>query len=569
MVNTGASGLADITFPDGTGLRLEKNSQFVLKEARGRTYIKPDGTPGTALEWLAVDLKSGKMFGALATGAEANNNSNNTGSSGKTAGVQARAMDLGNLSENLVRTAAAAAKPLPWWQQSGVKRTKVKVDMPTGVAAIRGTFWDNKVNPDGSFVTTLLTGSAEITAGGQTVDLNAGQRTEVAASGAPPAPPAPLTTEDKKEWVAQKEWAQERAQEIKAKQEQELPPPTPAEKPEQPTPPQQPQTQVPDQQKSPIPTDIISIVESALTSVEQSAASVTVDSGGSSTSSGGGTTGGTSSSQTTIRISSVERTSVSSTGVQANDTSGGGEAASAISKDGRYIAFYSNASNLVTSDTNTASDIFVRDRVYGTTVRVSVASNGTQGNSGSRSPNISADGRYVVFSSGASNLVAGDTNGSEDVFVHDRDTDNDGIYDEPEFISTTRVNIATDGTQTNSGSFSSYPSISADGRYVTFYSDANTLVPNDTNGVYDVFVHDMQAETTQRVSVSTAGDQANANSYFPSISPNGRYVVYTSGATTLVPGVSDFGIFVRDLVYNTTSYLLANASDPIMSFDGR
>lgn len=666
-VNTGSSGQADITFPDGTGLRLEGGSQFILKEARGRSYIKPDGTPGTAVEWLAVDLKNGKMFGALATTAEANDiGSNNDNSSDKAAGAkaalaQARAMSLGNFSEDLVRIAAAGAKPLPWWQQAGTKRTKVKIDMPTGVAAIRGTFWQNSVNPDGSFDTTLLTGSAEITAGGQSVGLSGGQRTEVTATGAPPAPPAPMTIEDKKEWVAQKEWAQARAEDIQAQKEQPLPPASPAEKPEEPRPPQQSpvsENPVANQPKLPDFNAILSgdifeqisdVISDVPPSADQPGTEDSGDSGGSGTSgvpvtaiylnkltlnltvgqapetltaylypydatnktltwtssepsvaavdngivtplSVGETTitatttdggfsaecfvnvtvdgdGGSPSPPSTIRLKSVEAASISPAGSSANDSSGGGEFGSAISQDGRYVAFSSYASNLITGDFNEQADIFVRDRILGKIVRVSVSSDGTQGNSGSRAPGISADGRYVVFTSGASNLVAFDNNNSEDVFLHDRDFDGDGIYDEAGATSTIRVSISTEGTEADDGSYA--PDISADGRYITYYSNATNLVDNDTNGKFDIFVHDMQGCITQRLSVSTNGEGANDDSYFPAISPNGRYVAFYSSATNLVPEFGGFGIFVRDLDTAQTSLLIPYASDPDLSYDGR
>jgi Tol biopolymer transport system component len=170
------------------------------------------------------------------------------------------------------------------------------------------------------------------------------------------------------------------------------------------------------------------------------------------------------------------RVSVASNGAQGN----GDSFSSSISADGRYVAFHSIASNLVSGDTNGAWDVFVHDRQSGQTTRVSAASNGAQGNGDSESPSISADGRYVAFSSDASNLVSGDTNGAWDVFVHDRQSG-----------QTTRVSAASNGAQGNGDSES--PSISADGRYVAFSSDASNLVSGDTNGAWDVFVHDRQS----------------------------------------------------------------------------
>jgi Tol biopolymer transport system component len=150
------------------------------------------------------------------------------------------------------------------------------------------------------------------------------------------------------------------------------------------------------------------------------------------------------------------------------------------------VAFYSQASNLVPGDTNDKADIFVHDRQSGQTTRVSVDSNGVQGNNASAYAAISSDGRYVAFQSDSTNLVPDDTNASTDVFVHDRQTG-----------QTTRVNVDSNGGQANTSAYpyGSYgrPSISADGRYVAFESYASNLVPNDTNASVDVFVHDCLA----------------------------------------------------------------------------
>src|SRR5437867_8922188 len=147
-----------------------------------------------------------------------------------------------------------------------------------------------------------------------------------------------------------------------------------------------------------------------------------------------------------------------------------------------------------------AAAVVVHDRQTGTTERVSVASDGTEGNAASAGATLSADGRFVAFHSAATNLVAGDMNGTNDVFVHDRQT---GI--------TERVSVASDGTQGNNAS--SYPAFSADGRFVAFDSDATDLVAGDTNGTTDVFVHDRQTGTTERVSVVSGGaPQGNGTS---------------------------------------------------------
>ena len=216
----------------------------------------------------------------------------------------------------------------------------------------------------------------------------------------------------------------------------------------------------------------------------------------------------------------TERISVDSAGMQGNANSG--IYGISITPDGRFVAFESPANNLVSGDTNGARDIFLRDRLNGTTERVSVGSGGTQGNADSLNPSISPDGRYVAFMSDASNLVPGDTNGVSDIFVRDRRRG-----------TTERVNLGVAGLQANL--FSDKPSISADGRYVAFMSMASNLVPGDTNAAADVFVRDRQTGTIERVSESSGGAQGDGGSAEASISRDGRYVAFSTKATNLVP----------------------------------
>jgi Tol biopolymer transport system component len=229
--------------------------------------------------------------------------------------------------------------------------------------------------------------------------------------------------------------------------------------------------------------------------------------------------------------------SVHSDGTQGDDVS----SFASISAHGRYVAFTSAASTLVTGDTNNGLDVFVHDRQTGTTTRVSLGLNGNQANGSSQEPSISAGGRYIAFYSGASNLVRGDTNRASDVFVYDRQTG-----------TTSRVSLRSNGNQANRNS--SVPSISGNGRYVAFYSNASNLVRGDTNDKFDAFVHDRQTGTTRRVSISSNGNQGNRSSYFPSISGDGRYVAFFSGASNLVRGDTNsrFDVFVRDRQTGTT-----------------
>ncbi len=219
------------------------------------------------------------------------------------------------------------------------------------------------------------------------------------------------------------------------------------------------------------------------------------------------------------QTSTTTRISLDSDGIEGNGDSFG----SSLSVDGRYVAFDSDASNLVAVDSNGATDVFLRDTNTNTTTRLSLASDGAQSNGNSGDPTISADGRYVVFISDADNLVSGDTNGTRDIFLRDTQTN-----------TTTRISVASDGIQANNTN--NNPAISANGRYVVFASDASNLVAGDTNGASDIFLRDTQTNTTTRISVASDGTQTSGNSFSPTVSADGGFVVFSSDASNLVAG---------------------------------
>jgi Tol biopolymer transport system component len=301
----------------------------------------------------------------------------------------------------------------------------------------------------------------------------------------------------------------------------------------------------------------------------------------------------------------TERVSVSSTGEQANGPSQRTGMAPPISDDGHIVAFYSLASNLVPDDNNSASDVFVRDRVAPTTELVSVNEGGNSGNGASRFPSMSADGRFVAFESDATDLVDGDTNGKTDIFVRDRQAGTTELLCFPKVITDGTFGVRPNAASTSAaisadGNFVAFvsaatnlvsaqtggrknvyvcdrttntielisataagvpgnedsmaPAISGDGNVVVFKSDADNLVPGDMNDHTDIFAVDRAAGTIERISVDPSGGNANAGSFLPTVSRNGQFVVFGSDASNLVSGdvnqVAD--VFVRDRTHHVT-----------------
>jgi Tol biopolymer transport system component len=243
-----------------------------------------------------------------------------------------------------------------------------------------------------------------------------------------------------------------------------------------------------------------------------------------------------------LQAGTTTRASVSSSGTEANAFS----FAPSLSADGRYVGFESSASNLVAGDTNGVVDVFVHDLVAGTTTRVTAAHDGAEPNGPSGNASISANGRYVAFLSRASNLVAGDTNGNDDIFVRDVQTG-----------ATTRESVSSTGAQATNGT-SYLPSISADGRYVAFESSAWNLDSVEVDSDYDIFLRDRQTGETSRASVGTDGAEGNGESLRASIAPDGQAVAFYSFASNLVE--SDTNEFADAFIYDIGSGLTSRVS---------
>jgi Tol biopolymer transport system component len=262
----------------------------------------------------------------------------------------------------------------------------------------------------------------------------------------------------------------------------------------------------------------------------------------------------------------MERISVSSAGLEGTGTSVLACRTAPISSDGRFVVFQSDAPDLVAGDGNGLTDVFVRDRTLGTTTRVSVDTGGGDADGASTDPCLTADGRYVVFGSHASDLIIGDLNGVSDVFLRD-------------LVLNTTVRISLDMGGGEADGSSTHPTISADGLYVTFGSNATDLVADDGNGVADIFIRDLVAQVNERVSVDTEGNDPDANSWRPIVNADGRYVAFHSAANDLVPvDGSGADIFVRDRQLSQTIRVTVDAlgNDPdgnsyggTISADGR
>ncbi len=300
----------------------------------------------------------------------------------------------------------------------------------------------------------------------------------------------------------------------------------------------------------------------------------------------------------------------------------GNSTSASVSGDGRYVAFVSAGTSLVTGDTNGKQDVFLHDRQLGTTKRISFGAGGIQSNGDSYAPYASFDGSYVLFTSKATNLVSGDTNNLEDLFLYDAAADSvqrvasvvsgsefvgagssygisaDGRYvayagkpgstgDHDIWLLDRRANVLKRVARQNYiyETFRARVSISADGRFIAFDSRGTKIVPDDTrttigNNDRAIYLYDTALDEMKMISRSTTGQRANHYSYYPIISADGRYVAYLSKASDIVPEdtqqVQD--VYVYDRVNGTTELASLNsqgqqvtvdAYDPSISADGR
>ncbi|MEM1449006.1 MAG: hypothetical protein AAGI22_07820 [Planctomycetota bacterium] len=242
-----------------------------------------------------------------------------------------------------------------------------------------------------------------------------------------------------------------------------------------------------------------------------------------------------------LDATSTSRVSVGPGGAQANGGSGGGFGRTiSVSDSGRFVAFTSEATNLVAGDTNNEQDVFLRDREAGTTVRCSVGGSGQQGNGRCENVTVSNDGRFVAYSSRSTNLVPGDTNATWDIFLWDATTGTSSL-----------LSRGMGGSPGNGESY--WPSMDEDGDRIVFESEATDLVPGDANGFQDIFVYRRTTDSIAIVSVADNEDPATGDSSTPSISRDGRLVAFASRSRfdPLDPNTLT-DVYVRDLVADTT-----------------
>jgi Tol biopolymer transport system component len=276
----------------------------------------------------------------------------------------------------------------------------------------------------------------------------------------------------------------------------------------------------------------------------------------------------------TTLLVSRSLTGVSGAGPSGGDDHDGPD----ISDDGKYVTFWSRAPDLVVGDTNGPSgpppicitcgdDVFVRDVITANTVRVSVSSTGGQASNASLHPAISGSGRFVAFYSRASDLVAANPGPWSDMFVHDRDADGNGIFDEAGGISTVIVSVSSAGVQatgsSGGGGFGwKGPDLSRDGKRVAFFSQATNLDPGDTNAAFDIYVRDLTTGITSCASVDPLGVSGNQTAHSVALSGDGARVAFVGLAGSLVAGDGNGfeDVFVRRSCVSPVAYCTAKTN---------
>jgi hypothetical protein len=238
-----------------------------------------------------------------------------------------------------------------------------------------------------------------------------------------------------------------------------------------------------------------------------------------------------------------ERVSIRTENTQGIGEWSTGATSAAITADGRFVAFATDFSNFSAGEM-VYRDIYVRDRIAGSTKLVSISTTGTRGNNGSYSPSISDNGRFIAFSSASTNFVQGDNNFNNDIFVHDRVD-----------VATKLISVATSGAHGNG--YSGEPSINNNGSLVAFESDSSNLIPNDSNGWTDIFVRNWITGTTQLISIAMDGSTGNGKSIYPAVNGNGHIVAFASKASNLVPNDNNGrrDIFVRNWITGRTQLI--------------
>jgi len=224
---TAKGASAELSYPDGSSMLIKEDSKVSVKEAKGRKYIKTNGQEGIAIDWLNLDMKQGTMFTALATKHEGTESSSTT-TEKKTSQTTERTIASLAGRDYIAEAAQETNKDMPWYEASKTKKVKVKVDMPWGVAAVRGTFVMISVSPSGQASVSCLNGNAEVTNGGQTVPLGQNQSTQVTTENAPPPTPAPMAPAVVQLFDQVKTWIEATAKTMDQNQEQAAPPPPPA-----------------------------------------------------------------------------------------------------------------------------------------------------------------------------------------------------------------------------------------------------------------------------------------------------------------------------------------------------